>query len=394
MKLRQLVKLLIPVFASAVIGLLITLLVFSLVKFSNSVTQIYTPTILAAENFKEATAHLQATFAKSHDHPIKGGVAYNHFLKAYSQLKTIFISRSTDKKQLHGANSLNLTSEVLTAIELLDHEKANKLLNELKMTAATHSSIHSKELVVSENRIRQFSYLVAGLCFLILVFGAVFTLHEHRLQETQKREVETFSAITALINALEAKDPYTKGHSSRVSELSVAVAGELGLNKSELRNLHLAALMHDIGKIGVPDKVLLKETGLTDEEYALIKEHPKTGAKIVKDSKSLNDIIPGILYHHERYDGKGYPEGLSGEEIPLCAQALSISDAFDAMTSSRPYRKAMSVDDALREIEACRGRQWSFQVVDAFLLTFQKGPVPKEINSASPQIIPLLSQGV
>lgn len=139
---------------------------------------------------------------------------------------------------------------------------------------------------------------------------------------------------------------------------------------ANLDRLHLSGILHDIGKIGIPDHVLLKEGKLTEKEFALIKSHPEMGVTILKDSEALSEIIPGINFHHERYDGKGYPDGLKGDEIPLCVQCIAIADTYDAMTSSRPYRKGLSVDFTLEEIKKCGGRQWSTEVVAAFFTAY------------------------
>ncbi|WP_051261828.1 response regulator [Desulfovibrio inopinatus] len=165
-------------------------------------------------------------------------------------------------------------------------------------------------------------------------------------------------SMKSLVAALEARDRYTQGHSARVCELSMRLARHVGLDNKALADLEIAANLHDIGKIGVRDAVLLKPDKLSDDEYALIQRHAIIGAEILKPIRSLKAIIPLIMLHHERWDGKGYPTFLSGEDIPLGARIIAIADAFDAMTSDRPYRKGMPISKALEIIEKEAGRQF------------------------------------
>lgn len=175
------------------------------------------------------------------------------------------------------------------------------------------------------------------------------------------------STLGALVGAMEAKDPYTRQHSLRVTNLSVLTAQTMGLEFSDLESLRFAAYLHDIGKIGVKDHVLLKEGPLTNEEYTQIKEHPVIGESIIK----AMDLTPAeraiIRHHHERWDGRGYPDGLGGEEIPLLARVVAVADAFDAMSSDRPYRLAKNQAAAVSELTRCAGSQFDRQVVQAFV---------------------------
>lgn len=173
--------------------------------------------------------------------------------------------------------------------------------------------------------------------------------------------------MMALAQALETKDAYTRGHSERMVQRAEAVAERLGLPEVETELLRYSAILHDIGKIGIPDNILNKPDKLTDEEYRLIKEHPIKGAEIVKQVKALEPVASIILQHHERWDGKGYPQGLKGEAIPIEARIVSVLDAFDAMTSDRPYRKALPIERVIGELKRCSGTQFDPKVVDAFL---------------------------
>ncbi len=173
--------------------------------------------------------------------------------------------------------------------------------------------------------------------------------------------------ITALAAAIDAKDSYTHGHSKKVMQYSVAVSEHLKLPLEERDIIKFAGLLHDIGKIGVSEMILLKKDHLTQEEREIIQTHPKLGSFIIDKVELLKSISPLTYHHHERYDGTGYPAGLKGETIPLGARILAVADAFDAMTSTRSYREAMSVDEALKELQKCSGSQFDPQVVEAFM---------------------------
>jgi HD-GYP domain-containing protein (c-di-GMP phosphodiesterase class II) len=164
--------------------------------------------------------------------------------------------------------------------------------------------------------------------------------------------------LRALTASIDAKDTYTRGHSERVALLTRQLARAVGLDEYTLGRMHIAGLVHDVGKIGVPEAVLTKPGRLTEEEFAWIKKHPEIGYKILKDIPQLRDILPGVLYHHERFDGQGYPEGLAGTRIPLVARLISLADAFDAMSSTRTYRPALSRPAVLQEILDCSGGQF------------------------------------
>jgi len=174
-------------------------------------------------------------------------------------------------------------------------------------------------------------------------------------------------SVKVLAEAIDAKDPYTRGHSDRVRKRSLRIAMKLGFSKKRLESLEFGALLHDIGKIGIRDEVLQKQGRLTPEEYQYVQEHPLIGVKIAEGIKFFKDKIPIIRHHHEHFDGRGYPDGLAGKSIPLEARIISVPDAFDAMTSLRPYRREMSQEDALAELEKSKGKQFDPQIVEIFI---------------------------
>jgi len=183
-----------------------------------------------------------------------------------------------------------------------------------------------------------------------------------------------FETIMAFSEALEARDQYTAGHSRRVMEYSKGIGHRIKLDKQDIEELKRSALLHDIGKIGIPDMILKKQTKLTDEEYAVIKSHPETGASILKYIKSFTHLVPAVYHHHERFDGEGYPDGIEGAAIPLHARIIAIADTFDAMTSSRSYRKALSFRMALSELERNKGIQFDPDIADVFIELLEESP--------------------
>ncbi len=202
------------------------------------------------------------------------------------------------------------------------------------------------------------------------------------LEYELERKHQLFMRTTiALAAAIEAKDHYTHGHTTRVTNFSLEIAQKINQNSKRtfdnkfLENLHIASLLHDIGKIGVPEYILNKRSSLTVGERNRIKEHPVIGVNILKPIKELEASMLGVRYHHERFDGKGYPEGLKGEQIPLLASIISVADSFDAMTTDRPYRLALIRDEAINEIRKLSGRQFCPKVVETFLELCQEDKI-------------------
>jgi putative nucleotidyltransferase with HDIG domain len=197
----------------------------------------------------------------------------------------------------------------------------------------------------------------------------VSSLHD-ALQENQALLVESIRALAA---AIDAKSPYTHGHSERVCQYAVAIARHIGVHGEELKRIEIAALLHDVGKIGIEDAILQKPDILTDDEFAQMRAHTVKGATIVGSIKRLEDILPGIRSHHENWDGGGYPDGLAGAAIPLLARIIAAADAFDAMTTQRPYQNAMSLDAVCARMRQLAGRRLDPAVVDAFFSALAAG---------------------
>jgi putative nucleotidyltransferase with HDIG domain len=232
----------------------------------------------------------------------------------------------------------------------------------------------------------------------LLVRGASVTLRRQnaklrartmRLAESNRLlEESALEAVESLNATVDAKDPYTAGHSQRVQRIAVALGEELGLGREQLDVLRFAGLFHDIGKIGVPDAILTKPDRLTELEFEVVKRHPEDGARIVGRLHRLRDAVPAILHHHERWDGNGYPHGLSADSIPLEAAIVGLADALDAMTTDRPYSSARALDDATEEIVRNRGTQFAPAVVDAFLVLVQRTPELFGTDPAAGELVP------
>lgn len=210
------------------------------------------------------------------------------------------------------------------------------------------------------------AYFTLGAFAVVIFFGPLLLArHSYKLYMDMRHVyMETIQALT---NAMEAKDAYTRGHAERVGKYAVKLARGLNLSDRRIENIKNAAILHDIGKIGIDDQILKKPGKLTDEEYQKIKEHPTIGAEILKGVNFLKEVTNIVKYHHERYDGKGYPDGLKENEIPTEAAILAIADVYDAMTSDRPYRKALSKEVALGEIEKNAGTQFNPEFAKVFV---------------------------
>ncbi len=196
------------------------------------------------------------------------------------------------------------------------------------------------------------------------------------LQRSADENRELFlGTVKSLAAAIDGKDPYTRGHSERVSRVSVAIAQRLGISDEECEKIRVSALLHDVGKIGIDDKILKKPASLTDEEYEIMKQHPQKGYKIMSQIPAMKEFLPGMYMHHEMMDGKGYPQGLKGDEIPIMARIVSVADTFDAMTTDRPYQKAMNFEEAIARIQTYIGTRYDENVVQAFVEACNEGQI-------------------
>ncbi len=209
-------------------------------------------------------------------------------------------------------------------------------------------------------------YTNIGVWGIILFFFPLFLARRSFELYTKMRKVY-LDTIRALAAAIDAKDPHTKGHSERVAETSVALAQELNLTDKDIENIEYTALLHDIGKIGITDNILGKNSSLTDKEFDKIKEHPVMGAKIVEPVDFLKNSYEAIYHHHEKYNGAGYPDGLKEKDIPLLSRIIAVADAYDAMGSDRPYRKKLSKDKILKELKDQAGKQFDPEIVKVLI---------------------------
>jgi putative nucleotidyltransferase with HDIG domain len=252
--------------------------------------------------------------------------------------------------------------------------------------AETEAFVASRKRVIWLTVVAVFLALYAALALLVRGASATLRRQTRELRSRSERLLDSYrvleqnalEAVQALNATVEAKDPYTAGHSARVQELALAIGEELGLPRERLDVLRHAALFHDIGKLAVPDTILTKPDKLTYWEWVQMRLHAAEGARIIGKFGPLRETVPIIRHSHERWDGHGYPDGLAGDDVPLEAAAVALADAWDAMTTQRPYARARSYDDALAEIRRGRGTQFAPVVVDAFLAALRNGRVEQE----------------
>jgi len=194
-----------------------------------------------------------------------------------------------------------------------------------------------------------------------------------------------FGTVSALSQAIDAKDGFTRGHADRVSRIAGAIAREMNLSENQIEQIELAGMLHDIGKIGVEDRILMKPSRLDEDERDLMRRHPMYGASILEPSSALRPLVPIVLHHHENFDGTGYPEGLKGEQIPIGARIIIVADAYEAMTSDRIYRKAIGHERALEQLERHKGAQFDPRVVRSLEhLLAKRGPDAFEVSELPP----------
>ena len=208
--------------------------------------------------------------------------------------------------------------------------------------------------------------------------------HAKNVQFLDAQDALLIGIIRSIVNAIDAKDPYTCGHSDRVANIAKAIAQRVGVDSFECERIYMAGLLHDVGKIGIPDAILSKPGKLTDEEYDIVKKHPEIGYTILKNLGQLQYVLPGVLHHHEAIDGSGYPAGLKGEMIPLVGRILAVADAYDAMTSTRPYRDGMPSEKAESILREGAGKTWDAKFVQGLFDCLSKG----QIETASKSVVP------
>lgn len=272
------------------------------------------------------------------------------------------------------------TAEALAYTGKIDFSfSSSPHLMNLSRSATTTPLRGTRQLVVAEigDRKNVYGYAMLvnhvgnrpfGACETTMMgsVGAILGIHCGNYELYRQHREFLASVVRALTSAIDAKDPYTFGHSDRVARIAVRLARELGCETTNLHTLYMAGLLHDIGKIGVNDAVLQKPGALTDDEFRHIQAHPQLGFEILADIRQLSDVLPIVLHHHEQWDGRGYPHGLEQDQIPLLARVAAVADAFDAMTSDRPYRRGMPIEKVEQILRNGAGTQWDPAVVDAY----------------------------
>ena len=223
----------------------------------------------------------------------------------------------------------------------------------------------------------EFGTVEAGL---VEAAAKMLATHGHNVELLQDREDLVIGVIRAMGHAVDARDPYTRGHSERVGRYGRQLAEAIGLDNHDCDRIYLSGLLHDVGKIGIPDAVLGKTGRLTEDEFNIVQRHPEIGARIIQTLPQLSDLMPGILHHHESFDGAGYPHGLKGDAIPLMGRILAVADAYDAMTSDRPYRLGMPREKAVAILESRAGIQWDAELVRVFLTIPQSDLVLEAVD--------------
>ena len=251
---------------------------------------------------------------------------------------------------------------------------SRRLINPLQNLASTTSQIAEGNLAVRATVSGEDEIALLGSNFNDMASNieALVRKLKQALRQNQELFLETIRTLAA---AIDAKDPYTRGHSERVSSYSMAISRHLGLSQDEVFRVHIAAILHDVGKLGIRESILNKPGGLSDDEFEIMRQHPAIGAQIMSPIRMLKDIIPGIRNHHETWDGTGYPDHLEGEEIPMVARIIGVADTFDAMTTTRPYQQAMTLEYVLNKMRSMSGSRFDPGVIDAFMAAVEAGDI-------------------
>ena len=277
------------------------------------------------------------------------------------KIDILLIDSSTIKndKEYEDLKNIRINNEELYIIVLIDNEKT--------INIKTLQDIAVQGYFPKNDKFNQLQLFTKTAINYIDQIRTIKKINDELLDSKKKIEDAYLESIEILRQTVEAKDTYTRGHSDRVAAYSVLIGQRLGLSPDEIRTLRIGGMFHDIGKIGIPDKILLKADKLDSEEYNEIKKHPIIGKNILSNAIIFKNIIPIVLYHHERYDGKGYPYGLSDKEIPFLARIVSVADAFDAMTTKRSYRPELEIEYVKKEIKSKIGTQFDPIVATTFL---------------------------
>jgi HD-GYP domain-containing protein (c-di-GMP phosphodiesterase class II) len=257
---------------------------------------------------------------------------------------------------------------------------SRRLINPLQNLASTTSQIAEGNLAVRATVRGKDELALLGSNFndMAANIEALVRKLKQALRQNQELFLETIRTLAA---AIDAKDPYTRGHSERVSSYSMAISRHLGLKQEEVFRVHIAAILHDVGKLGVRESILNKPGGLSDEEFEVMRQHPSIGAQIMSPIRMLKDIIPGIRNHHETWDGTGYPDSLEGDQIPMVARIIGVADTFDAMTTTRPYQQAMTLDYVLAKMRSMSGSRFDPVVIESFMAAVEAGDISPPTRS-------------
>ncbi len=261
---------------------------------------------------------------------------------------------------------------------------SRRLIVPLQSLASTSSEIAEGNLAVRASVRGQDEIAQLGTNFNHMAgnIEALVRSLKQALRQNQELFLETIKTLAA---AIDAKDRYTRGHSDRVSSYSMAISRHLGLSQEEVFRVHIAAILHDVGKLGIKDGILNKPGGLSDEEFEIMRQHPGIGAQIMSPIRMLKDIIPGIRNHHETWEGTGYPDRLKGEQIPMVARIIGVADTFDAMTTTRPYQQAMTLEYVLAKMNSMSGARFDPLVIDAFMAAVRAGDIsPPDLSTQEP----------
>lgn len=297
---------------------------------------------------------------------------YGWLLFSYVDRGQFFMPITSLQKQSTGWVVISILGALLIGV-LIARQITKPISNLTEVSRKlAHGQWGSRADITTRNEVGEL-----GEAFNFMAIKIQKYIHEVEAKAEENKQL-FMSSITAIANAIDAKDPYTRGHSARVSAYSIAVAKEYGFDEKGIRIVEIASLLHDVGKIGIEDKILRKPGALTTEEFAVMKTHPSKGAEILNSINQMKEMIPGIKHHHERWNGGGYPDNLVSSRIPILARIIGVADAFDAMTTDRPYQKAMTFVTAATRINDLTPTVYDPDVTEAFNNAFRTGVLDKQ----------------